>query len=370
MLHHCCQSRFLVLATVLLSPMQFAAGQPAQADDDTPVTMTTTAPFVLGPPMNERPVIVWADFQLNGISNIDDEAETFEFTGILTFRWTDRRQAFDPAEAGVNEKIFQGNYQFNEVSPGWFPQEFLVNQAGTYEKDGVVLRVKPDGTNVLVQTVSAVAKSLFVVRRYPFDRQQLEARFELLGFDQEEVVFRRESDAQIQSNAAIRLSQWNIEQVGCSVENRPAGDSTRRGAASTLVLSIDVRRESFFMLRLVVLPLMVIVLLSFSVFWMDRSSLGDRINVSFIGILTGVAYQIVMGDIMPHISSFSLINAFLNISFFTMCATVGINLIVGALDKKGMIETGDRLDRRCRWIFPLAYFGLILLATGGAYVFF
>jgi altronate hydrolase len=36
------------------------------------------------------------------------------------------------------------------------------------------------------------------------------------------------------------------------------------------------------------LALMVIVLLTFSVFWMDRSSLGDRLSVSFIGILTSV----------------------------------------------------------------------------------
>ena len=56
-------------------------------------------------------------------------------------------------------------------------------------------------------------------------------------------------------------------------------------------MSVDVQRESFYMRRLVSIPLMVIVLLSFSVFWMDRSSLGDRLSVSFIGLLTSVAYH-------------------------------------------------------------------------------
>jgi len=119
-----------------------------------------------------------------------------------------------------------------------------------------------------------------------------------------------------------------------------------------------------------VVPLIVIVLLSFSVFWMDRSSLGDRINVSFIGILTGVAYQIVVSDLVPRISYSTLIHGFLNLSFILMCATVAINLIVGSLDQKGKSELGNRIDRRCRWIFPLVYFSLNGLMVGAAFLFY
>ncbi len=110
------------------------------------------------------------------------------------------------------------------------------------------------------------------------------------------------------------------------------------------------------------MPLMIIVMLSWSVFWMDKSSLGDRISVSFIGILTVVAYQLVLSEILPRISYFTLTNAFLNISFFIMCATVIVNLRVDNLDRQGLFEEGDRLDRRCRWMFPMIYFGLILVA--------
>jgi hypothetical protein len=94
---------------------------------------------------------------------------------------------------------------------------------------------------------------------------------------------------------------------------------------------------------------------------MDRSSLGDRISVSFIGILSAVAYQIVISDILPRISYVTLMNAFLNISFFTLCATVVINLVVNAYDQKRLPEVGDRVDRRCRWVFPLSYFALVFI---------
>jgi hypothetical protein len=120
----------------------------------------------------------------------------------------------------------------------------------------------------------------------------------------------------------------------------------------------------------VVLPLIVIVLLSFSVFWMDRSSLGDRISVSFIGILTAVAYQVVMNDILPRIAYMTWINGFLNFSFLLMVGTVIINLVVGGLEQQGRAEAAHRVDHLCRWIFPLAYFVLILILFGVAFLFF
>jgi hypothetical protein len=44
-----------------------------------------------------------------------------------------------------------------------------------------------------------------------------------------------------------------------------------------------------------------------------------------------------------------------------MCAGVVVNLVVGWLDQHGARSVGDRIDVRSRWLFPLVYFGLILL---------
>ncbi len=155
--------------------------------------------------------------------------------------------------------------------------------------------------------------------------------------------------------------------VGTASRSYPASHAGKLGVASTFVVSMEVDRKSLFMVRLVVVPLLVIVMLSWSVFWMDQSSLGDRISVSFIGILTVVAYQIVLSEILPRISYLTLMNGFLNMSFFVVCASVVVSLWVGWLDRRGQTATGDRIDRRCRWIFPVVYFGLLLLVVGLAF---
>lgn len=358
-----------IAVAVLVFAFTFAADSIAAAESDPPRT-TSSARFLLGPPKEAGPVVVRVRFELHDINEINDGAEAFDFTGVLVLEWRDPRQAFDPAVEGVNEKIFQGGYQFNEVSTGWYPQLVLVNEAGSYQMSGVVMRVQPDGASTLIQTLNASAETEFDMTRFPFDGHRLEAVFEVLGFDRDEVELQVESGAASSQASVVRVPQWTITGANMSVRDRYAFYSGRRGVSSAFIVSIDVQRESFYASRLVIIPLVVIVLLSFSVFWMDRSSLGDRLSVSFIGILTGVAYQIVMSDLLPHISYVTLMHGFLSLSFLTMCATVVINLVVGVLDQRGKHEVGDRIDRRCRWGFPLAYFGLMLVMFGVAMVFF
>jgi hypothetical protein len=82
--------------------------------------------FSLSPPAQDEPIEVLFDFELYDINGIDSVTETFEFTGVMTLTWKDPREAFEPAVEGVDEKYFQGAYQFNEVATGWYPQVVLL----------------------------------------------------------------------------------------------------------------------------------------------------------------------------------------------------------------------------------------------------
>ena len=159
----------------------------------------------------------------------------------------------------------------------------------------------------------------------------------------------------------MRLPQWRVKGMAVVLGDQAPAVAAAIDTPSAFSVVIDIRRRSFFTVRLVIIPLTLIVILSWSVFWMDRSTLGDRVNISFVGILTAVAYQILIGDILPHISYFTWMNGFVNLSLFLMCATVIVNLVVGACDKRGQQGLGDLIDFRCRWIFPFIYVGIMLL---------
>ena len=324
----------------------------------------TADPFAFGPPPGDGPVVVQAGFELNDINNIDDQAEVFEFAGVLTLKWHDPRQAFDPAVAGVQEKVYQGDYQFKEIATGWFPQAVLVNESAYLETSGVILRVKPDGTSILTRMMNGAAETELRLRRFPFDEQRLEAIFAILGFDRDEVILQVDPQTGNSDYRDVRIPEWGLIDVSVSTPDRASPYAGSTGIASTFVVSIDVERKPLFEQRLVIIPLIIIVLLSFSVFWMDKSSLGDRVSVSFIGILTAVTYQLVMVEQLPRLSYSTLMHEFLSISFVTVCATVLVNLAVSGLDKAGNSELGNRVDLHCRWVFPLVYFAILLTLVG------
>lgn len=355
---------FLLCAIVAASAGEMAySAQSIDVEEREMLQPGTYEPRALTPPPGDLPVPVQVGFHLLSIHSIDDEAETFQLSAVLTLVWNDTRQAFDPAVEGVNEKYFHGAYQFNELSPAWYPQLVFANATEFDNDQGLLLRVEPDGKSTLVQTINAELRSRLDLRKYPFDRQRLEAILEVLGFDESEVELTMAASGAVSAEMSkIQVPEWSVTGVEAMTQTLGASHAGGTGVSSAFIVGIEVHRDAFFMLRLVIVPLTLIVLLSWSVFWMDRSSLGDRMAVSFVGILTAVAYQIMLSDIMPRISYMTLMNAFLNVSFLIMCAAVVVNLRVGALDKRGDEEQGQRLDGRCRWMFPLVYGGLALFA--------
>jgi hypothetical protein len=318
----------------------------------------SAAPFILGPPPGDAPTRVSIGFFLSEVSNVDEQAETFEFEAILTLKWKDVRLAFDPAEVGVPEKIYQGAYQFAEVFPGWWPQVILSNESGEFDNQGVLVRVQPDGSLTLIQEITAVAESPMELRRFPFDRQHLEAVFEVLGVGANRVVLEPDPETTGVREGGLNTPEWDLGDVRVGArEYEPTYEDGHTGTLSRLIVTLDASRRSGYMVRIVVLPLTLIVLLTFSVFWMDRESLGDRMDISFIGLLTLVAYQIIVGDSMPQISYFTLMSGFLYSTFVLLAAGVVVNLVVSKLDQTGRMEAGNRVDERCRWAFPLVFFG-------------
>ncbi|MDG2306891.1 MAG: hypothetical protein P8R42_20050 [Candidatus Binatia bacterium] len=329
------------------------------------------ASHILGPPTDDGPVIVNVGFYLSDISDVDEEQETIQFEGIVTMRWKDPRQAFDSDETGYREKFYQGNYQFFEVFDGWWPQLILANEAGRYERQGLMLRIEDDGSMTYVEEIDAIAEARMDLRRLPFDDQDLYARFEVLGFDSSMVVLREDPSTTGKwedDDHWIHVPQWRPPVVSAAVDAYlPAYGGNTKAPTSVYIFNIEMHRNPGYLMRLVLFPLTMLVVLSWSVFWMSRSTLGDRMDISFIGILTIVAYQITISGLMPKISYATILSTYLLISFITICASVIVNLAVGWIDQLGDYALGDRVDLHCRWIFPLGYVSAIAVTSTWMY---
>ena len=326
--------------------------------------VSNDAPFVLGPPNSSEPIPIHVGFFLSDVTDVDEEREMFEFEAVLTVSWRDERQAFDPEKLGVMEQVYQGAFQFNEVYNGWWPQLVLANKSGTFEREGEILRIKPDGSMTYVQVLDAVVKSKMNLHQFPFDRQSFEIIFKVLELDRSGVVLIPDLANSGNRRQGVGLAQWVFQDLTVStLDHNLRFLDGYTGLRSHLAVNINMTRNPSYMLLLVVVPLFILIMLSWSIFWMDGESLGDRMDISFLGILTIVAYQIMISGILPRIDYWTLMSVFLYLSLTSMAAGVVVNLYVSHLDRLGRVMEGNIIDRRCRWLFPATYFSLNLVSA-------
>ncbi len=250
------------------------------------------------------PTVISVGFYLSDINDVDEQNETFEFEAQLTSTWKDPRLAFDPEVAGVSEKNYVGNYQFAEVFTGWWPQFILANESGQFDVRGVMVRIQPDGELQMIQEITAQAEMPMNLRRFPFDQQSFTAKFQVLGYEEKEVLLKKDLDRTGRDDDGVQIAQWDLKDVNILVNTfRPHLKGNLDLEYSRLIVQLDMSRLPQFMFRIVVFPLSLLCLLCASVFWMDHESLGDRMSISFTGLLTVVAYQFLIGGSLPTIAT-------------------------------------------------------------------
>jgi hypothetical protein len=323
------------------------------------MTAAQEVPYGHNLPPGSRPIEVKAHFFLSDINDINDQAETFEIKGVLALQWQDPRYAFDPEGEGIAEKRYQGTFQFMEMYAGWWPQLVLSNGVEPMSLDNVTLKISPDGTMKFIQEVSEVLESPMNLRRFPFDQQRLKAIFEPLSLYASEIRLVSGPEMTDLPERPVRIAGWEL--LALTAETGTTRDENSDAEFTLLTVSLEVKRHPDYTIWFIMVPLTIIVLLSTSIYWMDHESLGSRMDISFIGLLTIVAYQTLVETGLPQISYFTLMNGFIYVAYLTMAVCIVSSIWVEKLNRRGRKDLGDRVDYIGRWVVPGGFFALNLL---------
>jgi hypothetical protein len=315
-----------------------------------------------------RPTRVDCAILIIDVVNIDDLNESFQAEIAVLASWNDPRLAFDPQAEGTNLKLFQGSFQFNEVFKGWWPQLVILNEVGREEPKAVTVMVSPDGTVRYREQRNAVLETPMELHDFPFDTQRLKASMIPFGATSDEVVlavderFAKSTDDYVRrENKDVNVAGWDLQRLDMSVDETFMMAGEDRTRFSRLVTTIQLQRRSWQYVWEILFPLLVLVSVVWSIFWVEIDSLADRLNISFIGVLTIVAYQFVLVENMPRMSYLTFLDSVLISSFVMITLTVPQSLLIHSLVRKGKQRVARTIDRTSRWAFPLVYF--LLLAS-------
>jgi hypothetical protein len=315
------------------------------------------------------PTVVKCAIIILDVVDIDDVNESFVAEIALMAEWDDPRLAFNAEEEGVERKIYQGNFQFAEIFTGWWPQLLLVNEVGPPDPNAVKIEVYPDGHVRYMDQHNAVLETPMDLRDYPFDTQRLRAELVSFGDNTRDVVlevhevYANATDDFVGRNTNANVAGWVLQGVTFDTDETFLNQATRNNRISRMTATIHLQRRSWQLVWQMLFPLLVIVSMIWSIFWVDIDSLADRLNVAFVGVLTIVAYQFVVIDNMPRMSYLTLTDVILLISFVTMSLTIPQSLVIYGLVRKGEEQRAQRIDHVCRWAFPLSYLALLAMVV-------
>lgn len=253
-----------------------------------PQDVSPEIPHFVVPPNAEGPVTVDIGLYVEGISAIDPVNNTFTVEGFIDMIWCDPREGFDPEELGWPRKIFLEDDAAGELQLIWWPDISFPEEVGSTDTENLELIIFEDGTVEYAERFAVTLESKFDLSLFPFDSQTLSIKIESLAWSEEYLVF-HESEDMIGFSERFDLPEWDWNpETDISFHIEEVLEIRDDVPFSEFVVDLTVHRLPGFYILKVFMPMALIVALSWAVFWMDESSLGERLGISFTGLLTVV----------------------------------------------------------------------------------
>ncbi|MDX1314450.1 MAG: hypothetical protein R3356_03020 [Eudoraea sp.] len=321
-------------------------------------------------PPSEGPLEVRFGYAVLDITNINGKEETIDFEGAIFMKWKDERLAYQPADSLSNEnfpykvpeRLYQGALRINQAYKGWFPVLYFPNGVGNRTITNQNIAVWPDGTVQYSEGFMVKAETPMEMRPFPFDSQSLSLYIHPTPYTNRELVFVPDMSLSKNWEHGRGLTEWELE--GDNVIERTLEIRVRDGGTipiSEIMISLKVRRLPGHIIFRTILPMILLVSLTWIVFWLDIKSTMDRISILFIGILSVVAYDFVIQDYIPKIPYLTLIDVFVIENFLILVFSVIVTLITGWFFHNGKPDIGKKLNRISRWAFPASYVAIAII---------
>jgi hypothetical protein len=308
---------------------------------------------LLSPPMvDNKPVNVKTGLFLTNLIDVDEVKEMFRISGYLFMTWKDPRLAFSPAGGDTDR-----SYKPDSI---WVPQVFLVNATAQREKTNINIRGNPDGTIHYLELFKAELTTSFYLEPFPFDTESLEMFVE--PFLDERDTITLEYDDQVGgvgTEPFVELAQWKILGVQGAV-HRHAIAKTGMGI-SELEVDVVVQRRYRYYIWKVFLPLLAMVAIAYSAFWIKTSDYYTQISITLTAILTEIAFLFAISSSLPKVPYLTFIDAFFLMSFTFSCACIVELVTVHQNQERSRPEYAERVRTISRILYPLIYVSVLVV---------
>ena len=157
----------------------------------------------------------------------------------------------------------------------------------------------------------------------------------------------------------MNISDWTVEDVAGVIERQYSDVYDR--FFSRYDFHIIVHRITSYYIWKVILPLCLIVAMSWCVFWINPAQFGPQISLSATSMLTLIAFIFATTNMVPKLGYFTILDNFIVGStilvFLALIQSLTTSYLV-SIEHVNLATLGDRI---CRLAFPLVFAVLVFV---------
>jgi hypothetical protein len=241
----------------------------------------------------------------------------------------------------------------------WNPRLTLVNQRSVVQLFPDRAEVDPSGMVHWQLRWLGSFSTRMDLKEFPMDQQHFEVKVVSLGYARDEVAVVVNTEKPQPTRATtLSVTDWEIGPAtleAAEFETAP-GDRSFSGAR----LRWEGRRYVQYYAIQTIIPLVFIVLMGWSAFWVSASVVPARMSVTMTTMLTLISYRFALGSSIPTLTYLTRFDYFMlasTVLIFVILAVVSVEAYLVSREKSALC---NRIDFWARCVFPVI-FGIVFV---------
>ncbi|XP_025153130.1 gamma-aminobutyric acid receptor alpha-like isoform X2 [Harpegnathos saltator] len=266
-------------------------------------------------------------------ATVEVDIMTYSMDCYFRQSWVDRRLAFQSGKETLALSI-------SMLARIWKPDTYFYNGKYSYlhtiTSPNKFVRLYQDGRVLYSSRLTIKAGCPMNLEDFPMDTQRCPLQFGSFGYTTRDVIYKWNSARQVAIAEDMKLSQFDL------VANPTANHSSTPGLShaeySMLLVYFHLQRHMGNFLIQVYGPCVLLVVLSWVSFWLNREATADRVSLGITTVLTMTFLGLEARTDLPKVPYPTALDFFVFLSFAFIFATIIQFAVVHYFTKYGSGE--------------------------------